>query len=262
MSDLAAFQRALAGHVLAGAAVSPGLVTGSDAFPVARRLAVYHNAYRLRLAEALGADFPVLRGLLGEAAFQQLTADYLIAQPSRSFTLRDFGAVLPAFLGRHARYRRRPWLRATAAFEWTLLAAFDAADAPPLTASQLAAVPPAHFLRLRFRFQPALHVLRLRWSVPQAWRAAQDGAVPTAPSRLSAPVDCLVWRRDQRVYFRTLLADEAALLKALLRRRSFAAACGAMVRAGNTPEAGRRAAELLSTWLADTLLAAPLSEGF
>jgi hypothetical protein len=73
---------------------------------------------------------------------------------------------------------------------------------------------------------------------------------------LPAAVDCLVWRRDERVYFRTLPADEAALLKALLKGRSFAAACDALARVGDSPEAGRRAAELLSTWLADALLVA------
>jgi hypothetical protein len=54
------------------------------------------------------------------------------------------------------------------------------------------------------------------------------------------------------VYFRTLPADEAALLKG----GSLAAACDALARVGDSPEAGRRAAELLSTWLADALLVA------
>ena len=256
MNDLVAFQRALAAHVLDGAPVSPGLIANTDAFPVAQRLAVYHNAYRMRLAEALSADFPLLRGLLGETEFELLAAFYIAAQPSHSFTLRDFGAALPAFLGHHAPYRRRPWLKATAAFEWTLLAAFDAADAVTLMAADLAAVPVEQFARLRFRFQPALHLLRLAWNVPAAWRALQTEAHAPAPERLPAATCCLVWRREERVYFRTLPGDEAALLKALRSGRSFAAACGAMARAGTAQDAGRRAAELLSTWLADALLVA------
>lgn len=256
MTALATFQRALAAHVLDGTAPAAGLIDGGAHFSVTQRLAVYHQAYRLRLAEALAADFPVLHSLLGEAGFERLTAAYIAAQPSHSFTLRDFGAALPGFLGHHAPYRRRPWLKAAAAFEWTLLAAFDAADALPLTAADLAAVPAEQFARLRFRFQPALRLLRLAWNVPAAWRAVQTGASAPAPERLPAATCCLVWRREERVYFRTLPGDEAALLKALRSGRSFAAACGAMARAGTAQDAGRRAAELLSTWLADTLLAA------
>lgn len=257
MNALAEFQRALAGHVVAGKALAPGLVVDSDPFPAARRLAVYHSAYRLRLTEALGADFPLLHGLLGEAGFGRLAADYIAACPSRSFTLRDFGHALADFLARHGRYRRRPWLRATAIFEWSLLAAFDAADVAHLTMPDLAAVPPADFPRLRFRLAPGVQVLRLRWNVPQAWRALQEDTALEPPQRLPAGVDCLVWRREERVYFRTLPPDEAALLKALMKGRSFAAACGVLARVRDDQDAGRRAAELLAAWLADTLLAMP-----
>jgi len=257
MNALAEFQRALAGHLLTGDALAPGLLVDGDPFPAARRLAVYHSAYRLRLTEALGADFPLLRGLLGEVGFGRLAADYIAACPSRSFTLRDVGHALADFLAQHGRYRRRPWLRATAIFEWSLLAAFDAADVATLTRADLAGVPPEQVPRLRFRFAPGVQVLRLRWNVPQAWRALQEGTALEPPQRLPAGVDCLVWRREERVYFRTLPRDEAALLKAFMKGRSFAAACGALARVGDNPDAGRRAAELLSTWLADTLLAMP-----
>ena len=256
MNALADFQRALAGHVLTGSAVAPGLVADTEPFPATDRLAVYHSAYRLRLTEALAADFPLLRGLLGEAGFARLAADYIAACPSRAFTLRDFGHALADFLARHGTYRRRPWLRATAIFEWSLLAAVDAADTPALTMADLTAVPPAQFPRLRFRFVPGAQVLRLRWNVPQAWCALQEGEASASPPRLPPAVDCLVWRRQERVYFRTLPVDESALLRALMKGRSFAAACGALARATEDPQAGRRAAQLLSTWLADGLLAA------
>lgn len=256
MTALATFQRALAAHVLDGTAPSAGLIDGGAHFSVTQRLAVYHQAYRLRLAEALAADFPVLHGLLGEAGFERLTAAYIAAQPSRSFTLRGFGAALPGFLGHHAPYRRQPWLKAAAAFEWALLAAFDAADVPPLSAADLASVPAEQFPRLRFRLQPALHLLRLTWNIPAAWRAVQTGEQAPALQRLPVPTYCLVWRREERVYFRSLPDDEAALLKAVRGGRSFASACGAMTRAGTAQDPAHRAAELLSAWLADTLLIA------
>ena len=61
MTTLVDFQRALAAHIRHGAAVPSGLVADAPAFPAARRLAVYHDAYRLRLIDALCEDFPLLR---------------------------------------------------------------------------------------------------------------------------------------------------------------------------------------------------------
>lgn len=249
MTALADFQRALAAHIRHGAAVPRGLVADGPTFPAERRLAVYHDAYRLRLTEALSEDFPLLGALLGDAGFRRLALRYLAACPSRSHTLRDLGRGLPAFLA------RRPALRATAAFEWALLGAFDAADAPTLTAADLAAVPPQRFAHLRFALAPGVQVLRLRWNVPQAWSAWQGGEAAALPARLPAPVDCLISRREQRVYFRTLPADEALALAALQRGRSFGALCNALARDGGADTAPARAAQLLATWLAEDLLA-------
>ena len=250
MTALADFQRSLAAHIRHGAAVPPGLVADGPAFPAARRLAVYHDAYRLRLIDALGEDFPLLRALLGDAGFGRLAQRYLAACPSRSHTLRDLGRGLAGFLA------RRPALRAAAAFEWALLDAFDAADAPTLTATDLAAVPPQRFARLRFALAPGVQVLRLRWNVPQAWSAWHGGAAAAPPARLQAPVDCLIWRREQRVYFRTLPADEAIAAATLRQGRSFGVICNALARAGDVDTAPTRAAQLLASWLAEGLLAA------
>lgn len=249
MSALAAFQRTLAAHVRNGDAVPPGFVSDGPVFSSAARLAVYRDAYRLRLVEALGEDFPLLRALLGEAAFERLTWRYLAACPSRSHTLRDLGRGLPGSLA------RRPALRATAAFEWALLDAFDGPDAPTLTAAELAAVPPQRFARLRFAFAPGVQVLRLGWNVPSAWSAWQSDGEATPPARLPAPVDCLVWRREERVYFRSLPTDESAALAALRRGRRFAAICAALARAsGDVERTPARAAQLLGAWIEETLL--------
>lgn len=251
MNTLADFQRALAAHVRHGDTVAPGRIVDGPDLSADARLAIYRDGYRLRLTEALGEDFPLLRALLGAAAFERLARAYLAACPSRSFTLRDLGRGLPGFLAG----RRRPALRATAAFEWALLTAFDAADVDTLSAADLAAVPPQGFARLRFGLAPGAQVLRLGWNVPAAWSAWHADGQATPPARLPAPIDCLLWRREERVYFRTLPADEAAALAALRRGRSFAAICGALARAAADAEApATRAAQLLATWLAEDLL--------
>ena len=86
--------------------------------------------------------------------------------------------------------------------------------------------------------------------------SASPSAAAAPPARLQAPVDCLIWRREQRVYFRTLPADEAIAAATLRQGRSFGVICNALARAGDVDTAPTRAAQLLASWLAEGLLAA------
>ena len=101
--------------------------------------------------------------------------------------------------------------------------------------------------QVRLKFQP--HLGNSRGEV-------HGGTVAALPARLPAPGDCLIWRREQRVYFRTLPADEAIAAAALRRGRSFGVICNALARAGDVDTAPTRAAQLLASWLAEGLLAA------
>jgi len=62
------------------------------------RLAVYTGGYVLRLLECLRADFPVLRGFLGDSVFDAFAKAYIITIPPVSHSLYDLGADFPRFL--------------------------------------------------------------------------------------------------------------------------------------------------------------------
>ncbi|HEY0674915.1 MAG TPA: DNA-binding domain-containing protein, partial [Immundisolibacter sp.] len=79
MNTLADFQRALAAHVRHGDTVAPGRIVDGPDLSADARLAIYRDGYRLRLTEALGEDFPLLRALLGAATFERLARAYLAA---------------------------------------------------------------------------------------------------------------------------------------------------------------------------------------
>src|SRR5260370_15087841 len=63
------------------------------------RLKIYNRQYWWRLMSSLAEDFPGLQAVLGNRRFEALCKDYLVARPSRSFTLRNLGLDL------------EPWLR-------------------------------------------------------------------------------------------------------------------------------------------------------
>jgi uncharacterized protein (UPF0276 family) len=58
------------------------------------RLEIYNRQYWFRVLSALIEDFPGLRAVLGERRFDAMAKAYLIANPSRSFTLRAHFRVL------------------------------------------------------------------------------------------------------------------------------------------------------------------------
>ncbi|HEY0171271.1 MAG TPA: DNA-binding domain-containing protein [Pyrinomonadaceae bacterium] len=62
------------------------------------RLGVYAGGYVLRLLECMRADFPALRGFVGDAVFDAFAKAYVITRPPGSPSLYDLGADFPRFL--------------------------------------------------------------------------------------------------------------------------------------------------------------------
>ena len=76
------------------------VATGSAMQTSAERLGVYAHAYWARLLECLREEFPVVRQLVGDEAFDQFAVGYLMEHPSQSYTLAELGRRLAAYLVR------------------------------------------------------------------------------------------------------------------------------------------------------------------
>lgn len=62
------------------------------------RLSIYARGYVLRLLECMRADFPAVRGLVGEEVFDAFARAYVISRPPDSPSLYDLSADFPSFL--------------------------------------------------------------------------------------------------------------------------------------------------------------------
>ncbi|MET0647471.1 MAG: DNA-binding domain-containing protein [Pyrinomonadaceae bacterium] len=62
------------------------------------RLGIYARGYVLRLLECMRADFPALRGFVGDAVFDAFARAYIITRPPGSPSLYELGAGFPRFL--------------------------------------------------------------------------------------------------------------------------------------------------------------------
>ncbi len=245
MGDLATLQRRFYELVTSGA-------PGSDLDLVAGppRLGVYADMYRARLHDTLGADYPKLRAALGDDAFRDLVVDYLAMHPPRSFTIRDAGASLAAYLT--TRLDLAPWAADLAMLERARVEVFDGPDATPLSRDDVARVAHEAFPDLRLTWIPASMLVTLAWTVDESWDELETGVPATDPRATARLV--LVWRRGQRIFHRTLDDDEANLAELVTACATFAELSARLLARG-TAEPAHRGAELLLRWIDAEVLA-------
>ena len=198
-------------------------ISASDDAPAARSpgMAIYRNAYRARLSDALATSFDRTRCWVGDAAFAAASAHYIITHPPQSWTLDAYGdrfvAVLAKLFAQDAEVAELAWL------EWHMQQAFAAPDQPELTAAALAAagLRDAEWETLRFAMAAGFAALEVRHDCAALWHAigtevASEFAVtPTEPTTL------VVWRSALSPHFRLMDCDEFAALGQLALGRSF-----------------------------------------
>jgi hypothetical protein len=227
-------------------------VRGDERLSAAERLDIYANMYFYRLLDVLRADFPALVKLVGDAAFHNLTTDYLLRHFPTHYSLRYAGAQLPGFVAAHALALERPYLGDLATFEWALVDAFDAPDAPCLTRAELGGFSPDRWPALRLRLHPAARLCTFRWPVHEV-RQRVDAGEP-APVLEDLHTSLCIWRQGFRVRYRQLPPFEWAALQLLASGATFAAACAAADEACDDGTAAQRLAGALAAWVDDGLL--------
>ncbi len=243
MADLAQLQRRFFDRVI-GKQPADDLVASGD-------VDIYAGMYASRLYDALAEDYPKLRVALGDDRFGQLVAAYLRVHPPRSFTLREAGVAMPAFLRDSA--IAPAWAADLAALERARVEVFDGPDAIPLAQDDVAALGD-ELPDLVLSWVPSSMIVPLGWAADDLWSAIEDEQPVIEPGRASRVV--LVWRRELAVLHRTLDADEAQLAPAIARGAAFSEICEVLGEQHGA-DASNRAVELLLRWLHAAALASP-----
>ncbi|MHB1142583.1 MAG: HvfC/BufC N-terminal domain-containing protein [Sulfuricaulis sp.] len=260
-------------------------VTGTAKVSAETRLAIYYDAYRLRLLEALASNYPVLRAWIGEEEFENIGIAYVAARPSRHFSIRWFGHLLPEFLATTPPWDDKSGLAEMAALEWALSEAFDAEDGTVIGIEDMASIPAPAWPGMRLHFHPSAQRLDLRWNVPTVWKAinqsldvekntascrGETSAFPSAgkeqhadmpaatdvpaPMEHEYPQAWLVWRQDLKTWFRSLSVDEAWALDAAMTGENFAAICEGLCEWIDAQNVALHAAGLMKQWITDGLV--------
>jgi hypothetical protein len=249
-------QRDMQRHLLGDDSDVTSAIVDAPPLPAAERLAIYRNAYQVRLIDALHETYPVLHGLLGDEMWVELGQAFVAAHPSVFRSIRWYGRELAQFIAARPPYSDEPILSEVARLEWTLSEVFDAPDAQPLQRTALAAVEPTAWSELKFQFHPSLRRLELTWNTAAVWKAMSADETPPRPAAAAAAVPWLLWRRDLQNYFRSMDGVEAAALDSAYQGRNFGEMCEALIDLLPEEEIPPAAAALLGTWADSGLIVA------
>ena len=192
------------------------------------RLAVYTTGYVLRLLECMRADFPVLRGFVGDSVFDAFAKAYVITMPPASHSLYDLGADFPQFL------------EETKPKNWTLdvdtsvmldlppeLARIERARAEVLRAHGTEDDPPmaepiSSFAifgeELTLQATPCLRLLEMKFPLVDFLRRSDMGEQPEAPEPRATLV--AISRANYRLHVEEISLWQFAFLKACERPTS------------------------------------------
>ncbi len=182
--------------------------------PGGLRFAVHRNNVVAGLVAALGAAYPAVRALTGEAFFDAAAALHVRAFPPRSPVMLLYGEAFPKWIESFPPAEGLPYLGGVARLERAWLEAFHAAEAEPASGARLAALAPERRAGARLRLHPALRLVASRHPAASLWAAAtgrEGGKVD-----LNRAETAIVARPGAEVSVRVAEPGEAALIAAAL----------------------------------------------
>jgi hypothetical protein len=262
--SLAELQTALQDFLLDKTQSASDLTLETPAFSREDRLQIYHEAYKLRLIDALRNDYSALENYIGEDAFVAVTMEFIAANPSHHPSLRWLGEKLPEFLRAHKNWQQQIHIVELAEFEWAQAMAFDAADTSLATLDDVRALQPEQWMTMQIAFHPSLQHLSCYSNAPQLWGALTKDESDNIPDEIPVEVsdssqDWLIWREDLQVVYRPLDASEAWALDNFAQQKNFADVCSGLCEWFAEEQVPMQAAQYLQQWIRSGLVVSILS---
>ena len=169
-------------------AAHPGWEASRSRVVISGRLVRHH------VKATLEKLFPLTRGSVGEARWEELVRAYEALRPGTSFEMNRMGEGFPGFLADEAERRGLPeYLPALARFEWTDFAVYSSMELVPEPVERLTVNPTLVVLEHPFRLC--------------AYVRAKGKGEPAAGQELA-----LLWRHPETLVTMYMAASDRALL--------------------------------------------------
>ncbi len=186
-----------------------------DSITAAARLRIHRHHVRQSLAGALGASFPTVKAIVGEAFFESMAGEFVSLHPPVQPVLAEYGADFPAYVTGHGPAATLPYLGDVARLDWALNLAYHAPMAPRLLAPDLAEFSPEWLFELKLALATGVSLVRSPWPIDRIWHAAQSRGYSGTVALDEGPASVLVLRRPDDAAFASLYPAEASFVEAL-----------------------------------------------
>jgi hypothetical protein len=193
-------------------------VRGNDRLSPVEQLEIYREQFWLRHTASLLEDFPGLSGILGQTEWERLVEGYLEEAALSSYSLRDLGDELAAYIARTESVPHRGLCTDMARLEWAYVEVFDAAESAPLDGAKLASIPEDAWPGARIVFAPAVRLLEVRYPVADLRRKLREATDERVPIPESQHQNLVLYRGADKNLFHAPVTDLAFRLIEELRR--------------------------------------------
>lgn len=131
------------------------------------RFQVYAKGYELRALESLSDDFPHVKRLIGDGAFELLCKDFCRGSVSRYWSLAKWSQDFATFINAHSILVQHPYLHDLAKLEWALLQIdqYEDIDIPDL--ALLKDLTDAQQSKVRIHLYPHSIEIFSRWNIDE-----------------------------------------------------------------------------------------------
>ncbi|WP_394210162.1 putative DNA-binding domain-containing protein [Enterovibrio calviensis] len=223
--------------------------------PSKDRLAIYHNAYRVRLIDVLRDTFGHTVTYLGDDWFNQLAASYVQSHTSVYNNIGLYGEGFPPYLAEQLADDLD--VAELATLDWILRRAFDGADSTVMTLEHLQQVASGDPETGSLHAVPTLSIITHQFNTLDIWHAIdQDGTPPTVEP-LQQPVDVLIWRKGHSPHFRSLSPIESEAIGYVRAGETLNDIGAKLMEKFPDEDVSTQFGHMLLRWINDEILAIP-----
>ena len=151
--------------------------------PAGRRFNVYRNNVTTSLMDALAEGYPVIKKLLGDDNFRNLSREYQANHPPSSPLMMHFGEAFPSFLDGFKPPAKLPYLGDVARLEYALRCSYHAADSTSIDPNTLAEMTEDQLLGSRPKLASAVQIIESKWPILGIWQFNTTKDAPKPPSK-------------------------------------------------------------------------------
>lgn len=188
---------------------------GADAPSSSSRWNVYRNNFMRAALDALAANFPSVKQLVGDAFFDACAREYVLSHPPGEPRLLFYGAGFPDFLEEFEPAQRLAYLGDAARMDRWWTEAHTGRDALPWCSMQGLDLTEAELWNARLKPHPSLRFKVFDTTAPSVWLYCRAPEAYPDPVFEGRPEGVVIHRPFSEVRFRRLDPGEAAFLTLL-----------------------------------------------